>query len=182
MNQYLAVKPTQDQLNRTFDHISRSISPQQVMMLLACLGLIGLIALVGRTGGKKGKLAKGYFGARWEKAAAKRVALKQMQGRKKNAVSVWVGTPTQNPLGKQPLYLPDAQRGMAILGAPGTGKTVSVIDQVVISVIEQGFPAILWDFKYPSQTSRLAAYAVKNGYQLHIFAPGYPESEVCNPL
>jgi type IV secretory pathway TraG/TraD family ATPase VirD4 len=182
MNQYLAVKLTQDQLTRTFDHISRSISPQQVMMLLACLGLIGLIALVGRTGGKKGKLAKGYFGARAEKAAAKRVALKQMQGRKKNAVSVWVGTPTQNPLGKQPLYLPDAQRGMAILGAPGTGKTVSVIDQVVISVIEQGFPAILWDFKYPSQTSRLAAYAVKNDYQLHIFAPGYPESEVCNPL
>jgi type IV secretory pathway TraG/TraD family ATPase VirD4 len=182
MNQYLAVKPTQDQLTRTFDHISRSISPQQGMMLLACLGLIGLIALVGGTGGKKGKLAKGYFGTRAEKATAKRVALKQIQGRKKNAVSVWVGTPTQNPLGRQPLYLPDAQRGMAILGAPGTGKTVSVIDQVVISVIEQGFPAILWDFKYPSQTSRLAAYAVKNGYQLHIFAPGYLESEVCNPL
>jgi type IV secretory pathway TraG/TraD family ATPase VirD4 len=28
----------------------------------------------------------------------------------------------------------------------------------------------------------LTAYAVKNGYELHIFAPGYPESEVCNPL
>ena len=142
MNQYLAVKPTQDPLTSTFDHISRSISPQQVMILLACLGLIGLIALVGRTGGKKGKLAKGYFGARAEKAAAKRFALKQMQGRKKNAVSVWVGTPTQNPLGKQPLYLPDVQRGMAVLGAPGTGKTVSVIDQVAISVIEQGFPVL----------------------------------------
>ena len=38
------------------------------------------------------------------------------------------------------------------------------------------------NFKYPTQTSRLAAYAVKQGYDLHIFAPGYPESEVCNPL
>ena len=182
MNYYIAVKPNNDPFTRTFDNISRFISPQQGMMLLACLGLVGLIALVGGRGSKRGKLAKGYFGGRSEKAAAKRVALKQMQGGKKNAVSVWVGTPTQNPLGKQPLYLPDAQRGMAVLGAPGTGKTVSVIDQVAISIIEQGFPLILWDFKFPTQTSRLAAYAVKNGYELHIFAPGYPESEVCNPL
>jgi type IV secretory pathway TraG/TraD family ATPase VirD4 len=182
MNYYIAVKPNKDPFARTFDNISRSISPQQGIMLLACLGLIGLIALVGGTGGKKGKLAKGYFGGRSEKASAKRIALKQMQDGKKNAVSVWVGTPIQNPLGKSPLYLPDAQRGMAVLGAPGTGKTVSVIDQVAISIIEQGFPLILWDFKFPTQTSRLAAYAVKNGYELHIFAPGYPESEVCNPL
>lgn len=182
MNHFVAVKPTPDPFTRTFDNISRTVSPQQGMMLIACLGLVGLIALVGGTGGKKGKLAKGYFGDRAEKASAKRVALKQMRDRKKNAVSVWVGMPTQNPLGKPPLYLPDAQRGMAVLGAPGTGKTVSVIDQVAISVIEQGLPMIVWDFKYPTQTSRLAAYAVKQGYDLHIFAPGYPESEVCNPL
>jgi type IV secretory pathway TraG/TraD family ATPase VirD4 len=182
MNHYLAVKSSNDPIERTFDNLSRSISPQQGMMLLACLGLVGLLALFGGTGAKKGKLAKGYFGGRSEKSAAKRVALKQMRHRKKNAVAVWVGTPTQNPLEKFPLYLPDAQRGMAILGAPGTGKTVSVIDQAVISVIEQGFPLILWDFKYPTQTSRLAAYAVKHGYELHTFAPGYPESEVCNPL
>jgi type IV secretory pathway TraG/TraD family ATPase VirD4 len=182
MNHYIAVKFNNDPFTRTWENISRSISPSQGMMLLACLGFVGLIALVGKTGSKKGKLAKGYFGGSSEKVSAKRVALKQMQNGKKNAVSVWVGTPTQNPLGKQPLYLPDAQRGMAVLGAPGTGKTVSVIDQVAISIIEQGFPLILWDFKYPTQTSRLAAYAVKNGYELHIFAPGYPESEVCNPL
>ena len=181
MNYYLAVKPNSDPFSRTFDNLTRAISPQQGMMLLACLGLVGLMALVGGNR-KKGTLAKGYFGDRLEKGAAKRVALKQMRDLKKNAVAVWVGTPTQNPLGKSPLYLPDAQRGMAVLGAPGTGKTVSVIDQVAISVIEQGFPLILWDFKYPTQTSRLAAYAVKQGYDLHIFAPGYPESEVCNPL
>ena len=158
-----------------------SISPQMGMMLLSCVGAMALLAFFGGKG-SKGKLARGYFGGGSEKCAAKRIALKQMQNRKKNAVSVWVGTPSQNPFGKKPLYLPDAQRGLAVLGAPGTGKTVSVIDQVIISVLEQGFPAILWDFKYPTQTSRIAAYAVKQGYDVHIFAPGYPESEVCNPL
>ncbi len=132
---------------------------------------------------KKGKLAKGRFGGSAEKARAKRFALKQLRAREKNAVSVWIGTPTQNPLSRsQPIYLPDAQRGMAVLGAPGTGKTVSVIDQVTLSVLEQGFPLILWDFKYPTQTSRLAPYAAKCGYDVRVFAPGFPESECCNPL
>ena len=146
MNHYLAVKSNNDPLARTFDNISRSVSPQQGIMLLACLGFVGLLALMSKTGGKKGKLAKGYFGGNSEKSSAKRVALKQMRQRKKNAVSVWVGTPTKNLFEKSPLYLPDAQRGLAVLGAPGTGKTVSVIDQVALSVIDQGFPLILWDF------------------------------------
>jgi type IV secretory pathway TraG/TraD family ATPase VirD4 len=185
MNQQplIAVKPSSDTYTRAFDNIAKSISPQQGMMLLACLGFIGLLALVGARGkGGKGKLAKGHFGGGGERGTAKRAAIKQMGERKKNAVSVWVGTPTQNPFGRQPIYFPDAQRGIAVLGAPGTSKTVSVIDQLVISVLDQGFPLILWDFKYPAQTSRHAAYAAKLGYEVHIFAPGYPESEVCNPL
>lgn len=63
MNYYFAVKPNPDPFSRTFDNLSRTISPQQGMMLLACLGLVGLIALVGGSS-KKGKLAKGYFGDR----------------------------------------------------------------------------------------------------------------------
>jgi hypothetical protein len=87
MNYYIAVKPNNDPFTRTFDNISRSISPQQGIMLLACLGLVGLFALVGGTSDKKGKLAKGCFGGRSEKTASKRVALKQMREGKKNAVS-----------------------------------------------------------------------------------------------
>jgi type IV secretory pathway TraG/TraD family ATPase VirD4 len=77
---------------------------------------------------------------------------------------------------------PDAQRGIAVCGGPGSGKTFSVIDPAVRSAINQGFPIILYDFKYPSQTSRIAGYAAENGYNVRVFAPGYPESDVCNPL
>ncbi len=179
--EYIAVEPTNNAAQNTLNTLERSFSPQIGFMLLSCVGAMALLSLFGSHGGK-GNLARGYFGGRAEKSIAKRVALKQMFDNKKNAVSVWLGRPTQNPFDKGPIYIPDAQRGLAVLGAPGTGKTVSVIDQVIISVIEQGFPAILWDFKYPTQTSRIAAYAVKHGYDLRIFAPGYPESEVCNPL
>ena len=40
----------------------------------------------------------------------------------------------------------------------------------------------LYDFKYPAQTQRVAALAEAAGYEVNIFAPGFPESQVCNPL
>jgi type IV secretory pathway TraG/TraD family ATPase VirD4 len=57
-----------------------------------------------------------------------------------------------------------------------------MINPTIRSALDQGTPAIVYDFKYPDQTEVLAAYAAKRGYSVSIFAPGYPESEVCNPL
>ena len=78
-------------------------------------------------------------------------------------------------------YIPDVQRGTAVIGAPGSGKTFSAINPMIYSAIDQEFPCIVYDFKYPSQ-AKVAAYAKYKGYDVHIFAPGFPESEVCNPL
>jgi type IV secretory pathway TraG/TraD family ATPase VirD4 len=80
------------------------------------------------------------------------------------------------------LYVPDAQRGIAAIGAAGSGKTFSVIDPLIRSAFDQGFPVCLYDFKYPAQTKRAVAYAMKRGYTVRVFAPGFAESETCNPL
>ena len=80
------------------------------------------------------------------------------------------------------VYVPDLQRGVAVMGGAGSGKTFSVIDPLIRSSIDQGFPTIVYDFKYPAQTKRILAYALKRGYKTHIFAPGYPESCTCNPI
>jgi type IV secretory pathway TraG/TraD family ATPase VirD4 len=79
------------------------------------------------------------------------------------------------------LYVPDIQRGTAVVGGPGSGKTFSTINPMTFSAIDQGFPIILYDFKYPSQV-KIATYAKLKGYDVHIFAPGFSESEVANPL
>jgi type IV secretory pathway TraG/TraD family ATPase VirD4 len=68
------------------------------------------------------------------------------------------------------------------MGGPGSGKTFSVIDQALLSAIDQGFPVLLYDFKYPTQSKRIAGYAKSKGYKVNIFAPGYRESEICNPI
>ncbi len=79
-----------------------------------------------------------------------------------------------------PVYIPDVQRGIAVMGGAGSGKTFSVIDPLIRSSIDQGFPTIVYDFKYPAQTKRIVAYAKARGYDVSVFAPGYPESCTCN--
>jgi type IV secretory pathway TraG/TraD family ATPase VirD4 len=138
----------------------------------------GIVAWSGRNA-KKGRLASAKFGGAPEKKAARKLTLKQMKERKKNAVSLYVGRQGD---GQPMLCLPDAQKGTAVCGAPGSGKTFSVIDPAIRSAIDQGFPLVVYDFKYRTQTARIAAYAAKAGYDVRIFAPGYPESDVCNPL
>lgn len=94
--------------------------------------------------------------------------------KKESVWSIFSSSPT--------LWVPDAQRGIAAIGAAGSGKTFSVIAPLIRSALDQGFPMCLYDFKYPAQTKRSVAYAIKRGYTVRVFAPGFPESEVCNPL
>lgn len=101
-----------------------------------------------------------------------------MRDRQPNQVALSIGVPGDNAT----LHLPDLQRGLAVVGAPGSGKTFSVIDPAVVSTLLQGFPLILYDFKYPGQATSLAPLAQHLGYDVHVFAPGFAESEVCNLL
>ena len=163
------------------------------LAILGCLILLVVLTLMQKgSNTKKGKLAKGRFGGTKEKHAAKVKALAQIREQKHNEVAIYLGRPNNSTLSSpfqlassrfnHSLFLPDAQRGLSVVGGPGTGKTASVIDQTVLSALDQGFPLILYDFKYPSQTSRLVGYALKQDYDVRVFAPGYPESEICNPL
>jgi type IV secretory pathway TraG/TraD family ATPase VirD4 len=167
---------------------SQSYSPQNQLLnfatsqngivILVCLAILIVLHLSGNAGKKK--IATGQFASNREKNKARSQAITQIEHPKRNSVALYIGRPKL--LNTPPLYLPDAQRGTAICGGPGSGKTFSVIDPAVRSAIDQGFPIILYDFKYPSQTERIAGYAKQQGYQVKVFAPGFPESETCNPL
>ncbi|MDV3002846.1 MAG: hypothetical protein N5P05_004501 (plasmid) [Chroococcopsis gigantea SAG 12.99] len=157
----------------------------QGLMILALLIFIGVGSIMsGGRGTKvtKGKLAGGRFGGSKELGKARTLALKQLQMRQKQPVAVWIGDPTTNPLAKKPIYLPEANRSTLVMGAAAAGKTVSAINPIAMSAIDQGFPIVEFDFKYPDQTSILASYAKAKGYEIHVFAPGYPESGILNPI
>ncbi|WP_369076446.1 type IV secretory system conjugative DNA transfer family protein [Coleofasciculus sp. LEGE 07081] len=172
-------------------------------MLIVMVALFGIMQLFGGDN-KKGKIATSFWGGAKEKNTAKKKAVKQIKAPERNSAALYIGMPpdirkalntewatkglisSKNAKKKPPasstLYLPDVQRGTAVIGAAGSGKTFSVIDPMVRSALDQGFPACIYDFKYPAQTKRAVAYALKRGYTVRVFAPGFPESDTCNPL
>ena len=197
-------------LESTGNQLIASLKSPSGLMLLGCLVAVVAFQLMGGSA-KKGKIATGYWGGGKEKASAAKKAKKQIARVSRNNVALYIGTPSQvrdrlalewqsaglvkmpptatwqKHLGKllsssPTLYVPDAQRGIAAIGAAGSGKTFSVIDPLIRSALDQGFPMCLYDFKYPAQTKRAVAYAMKRGYTVRVFAPGFAESEICNPL
>jgi type IV secretory pathway TraG/TraD family ATPase VirD4 len=163
-------------------------------------------------GNSKNKLAHAHWVGGTEIAAARKKAMEQINRRERNKLTLFVvkpklvfpdqlisspGVATPNhekPIeGEKPkviqvsktdrtIWLPDANRGIAVLGGTGSGKTYGVIDPAIRSAIDQGFPIILYDYKYAEQSSRIAGIAADAGYKVSIFAPSFPESGICNPL
>ncbi|MFE4105943.1 type IV secretory system conjugative DNA transfer family protein [Almyronema epifaneia] len=182
---YIGVTPVPDGITSTGSNIFHSLQGQNGLVLVGAIAAMMVMSFVGKNQ-KKGQLARGYLAGSGEKRAARKKAMQQLQEHRHNAVTLYVGSAIRNAKGQinsgRSLWLPDAQRGIAVCGAPGSGKTFSMINPTIRSALDQGTPAIVYDFKYPDQTEVLAAYAAKRGYSVSIFAPGYPESEVCNPL
>ncbi|MDZ4877782.1 MAG: hypothetical protein CLLPBCKN_007217 [Chroococcidiopsis cubana SAG 39.79] len=77
--------------------------------------------------------------------------------------------------------VPDAQRGIVVLGSPGTGKTGSAIDPMIRSAIDESMSMLIYDVK-GDHMRRHVAYAIEAGYEVYIFAPGFPYSGTINPL
>jgi type IV secretory pathway TraG/TraD family ATPase VirD4 len=173
-------------------------TPQGLLTLVA-LGLGGYWLMSEES--KKVGVASAHWAGGKEKSAARQVAIKQINERKRDGLTTWINTPIISTLKKPQLkqgkvvkrfeispqsntiFIPDGQRGTTVCGAPGSGKTFSVIDPMIRSVIDQGFPICLYDFKFPGGQAEIhAAYARNKGYDVRIFAPGFEGSESCNLL
>jgi type IV secretory pathway TraG/TraD family ATPase VirD4 len=198
MKNFVAV-PTNPNHQFVSPLVELASSPQSItfLSLLSALALLSL-----NTNAKKGKLATSYWGGKAEKAIARKQALLQIESPKRNSASLYIGTPDevllklqsqwllqnysveqiQRKAAKSTSWVPHIQRGVAVSGAAGTGKTYSAIDPMLRSSIDQGFPVILYDFKFPAQTSRCVAYALKRGYKVRFFTPGFLASDTCNIL
>jgi type IV secretory pathway TraG/TraD family ATPase VirD4 len=185
---------------RWMEPYKQQIWTPQGLLTLAALGVGGYWIMSGNH--KNGsRMASAHWAGSIEKKAAKRVAIKQINKRRRDGLTTWINTPIITPLKKpqmkngqvikrcdispQPetIFIPDGQRGTTVCGAPGSGKTFSVIDPMIRSVIDQGFPICLYDFKFPGGQAEIhAAYARNKGYDVRIFAPGFEGSESCNLL
>jgi len=179
-NSFLEIQPTLETLKQQDGMVGEmaklAFSKNGALLFLCCFALL-LLKLLEDT--KKGKVGRAYWAKNKEIKNAQKQALKLIKTPQVSKAALYIGLP--NDKHSKPLYVPEINRGIAVVGAPGTGKTYSAINPLLISAIQQDFPIVLYDFKYPEQ-AKIAVYAERMGYDVHIFAPGFAESEVCNPL
>lgn len=171
-------------------------------LMLGGLALILAWVFFSGDSNNKNKLGNAHWGGDIERRGARKKGLSQIKKPTRNKVCLYVNKPqiikqkertTWKKKGVKPpipikkgtaktFFLPDCQRGTVIIGGAGSGKTYSMADPMARSAVDQGFPVLLYDFKYPAQTSRIAAYAKARGYNLKVFAPGFKESSTINIL
>lgn len=150
------------------DTVFADIEPRNAVFLA-----IALLVLLGTQIAQKKRptLSNGYFAGWIERFQAGKKAKQQEQSYSKEF---------SFRCGNVPVC--DAQMSTLVAGSPGTGKSYSVIVPAVLSVIRQEYPIVLYDFAYPELSEQIAGYAASCGYQVHVFAPGYSESEILNPV
>lgn len=141
--------------------------------------------------------------AEWAPITAKlnaiKTAYKQLKSPKVNDVCLWIGSAPKwqlqglmpyllTLLGKPPtVFVPQANRSVAVVGKPNSGKTFSALNPMIASAIEQGMSIVLYEYKADDQgrggqMAYLATLAARYGYNVNVFAPGKPYTCVINPL
>jgi type IV secretory pathway TraG/TraD family ATPase VirD4 len=164
--------------------------------------LLLLLQIFGRR--KSSRLAQSRWGGKSQLKSAEKAAKAQIFAYSKKNLGVaqtggYIGKPfriwyeqggkKQNPLriakefcfnGKT-LWFPNLQQSAITYGAAGLGKTFSVINPLIRSLIDQKRASIVvYDFKYPEQSAEIAGYAKKYGYKIQVFAPSFLESGTLN--
>lgn len=142
---------------------------------MAVIGMCSLIALgsMRQNPNKNRKnVATGGAGTPDLLTKARLQGIKDLESDKLGDTLLWLGDPES----EDSMWFRKICPGLLTEGGPGSGKSFTVQEQALLSAIRQGFRIVLWDFKYPHQTSRVAAYAAKMGYKIHVLAPSFPES------
>jgi type IV secretory pathway TraG/TraD family ATPase VirD4 len=168
--------------------------------LVFFLLLVAVIKGSKRRGNKNPKLGRARKAKKseWQKSQDQVVNNIVKTHRKKNFSSfgAWVGKPETilnfdhyfgmtNPR----IALDRINEHLLILASSGAGKSYSVFDPIIRSLILQNFSVGFFDFKGDQEqdrkccpSSELAGFALKHGYKVRVVAPGYADSDVINLL
>jgi len=185
MNEFMhSLQGIQELLQNSFRTSIPFLKSKDGLVLLGSVAFLFFLSNSKKVNSKN-KLATSRFGGKAEFSAARKLAREQMKGKKHNQVALQIGEPRKGLFGlddSKTLYFPSVQRGVLAVGQPGSGKTYSALEPQIRSAIRQGFPILLYDFKYPDMAEGLAGYAALHNYKISVFAPGYEESSIVNIL
>ena len=147
------------------------MAPWLTTMGSSYLALLVLLLILKNVQVKKTTLADG----RW--ATTREVK----QGEKLGRRQIAQGIPNQAALKLERLILPDLQPAVAVVGRSRGGKTRSFVDPGLKNALQQGWTNLVLDVK-GNLMRKHAAYAYSQGYDVYVYAPGFPYSDGLNFL
>ncbi len=148
------------------------LAPLNNPVFIGYFGLLVLLFMLSAfTGGSKPKVYDGRFANKQEIQAARKEGLKQI------ALQV----PKEPALELDDLVLPSLAPAVAIIGGSGSGKTRTYFNPALKSGIDQGWTHLVFDVK-GNLMKKHAAYAHAMGYDVYVYAPGFPYSDGLNFL
>ncbi len=178
-------------LNPALDSINKVVFAPNMLPLWGILVLMAVVATFARRPKKYGQLADGRTALDREIAAAVVKAIDRIKHPSAKRAALYITEPIGSEIPNaatidkfKGTLIPviDINRGTVVIGNQGSGKSETVINQLLKSGIAQGFGMILVDLKDGEQSSEIIPYAISQGYDVSVFAPGADESASCNIL
>ncbi len=173
----------------------------QPSILILIIASLALLILLNSMGKPKSERTNAVLADKMVKFNLCRKAVKQIEQNKIDPVCLYAGsfkTWQINPLilwfsiyvlNRPPtIFVPSANPGVEILGAPRIGKTFSAIDPLLYSAIDRSLPILCYDYKggeyggKGGQIPVVGGYAARHNYKIRIFAPGQDYTCTINPL
>lgn len=167
------------------EHLQNSLI--QYLPQFALMGVLLCFALFIKVkfGRRRQDAATAKLAGNTERKNAERVAIEQINSMAEEPRPSPIAL-TAGPVGgRHTLYFPLSNPLVSVVGASRKGKTFSAIIPMLISCIEQAFPMIVLDYKYPDTARDIVPYAIHRGYEVYPFVPGRRESQrfnVCDPI
>jgi type IV secretion system protein VirD4 len=169
----------------------KSIDPS-IYLILLMISLSAFCMILGQNldGAKRGKTAEARWAGRGDIARCSRVGRRAVKSPRFNKASYYISQPigapppAPNKIGRNTLFFPSINRSVIVFGSPGSGKTANFINPALMSAIRQGFPVIVWDYKFfnEGQAEKLIPFALENGYKIRVLVPGSSMSLTFNIL
>jgi TraM recognition site of TraD and TraG len=178
-------------INPILDPLVKAVSAPNLLPIWGILGLMLILAIFARKPNKYGRLADGRTALDKEIAAGVQTAIEWVEHPSLTRSALYIAEPIgceipnpSNIRAFQGTLTPvlDPCRGVMTYGNQGAGKSETVINQLLKSGLAQGFGMLLLDKKGGEQASEIIPYAVSQGYDVSVFAPGFPWSARCNIL
>jgi type IV secretion system protein VirD4 len=178
-------------LSPILDPLVKAVSAPNLLPIWGVLGLMLILAIFARKPNKYGRLADGRTALDKEIAAGVQTAIEWIEHPSLTRSALYIAEPIgceiptpENIRDFKGTLTPvlDPCRGVGVYGNQGAGKSETIINQLIKSAIAQGFGVLMIDKKGGEQAIEIIPYAVWQGYDVSVFAPGFPWSARCNIL